>query len=178
MFKFWVNNKFIKYQNFILKKKCILIFDRASSHINNEIISFLDSLLIDYIIIPPGFTRFLQPLDASVNKPFKMALKKVYLKLQQKRLNQIFENQFTITNKDIIEMISNIWYNENDIKEKVINNSFLFCGISQKMEGSKDEMFRWPDIEIDNKEDADISNILNDMGDNSEEEKVHLENNE
>lgn len=107
-----------------------------------------------------------------------MALKKEYLKLQQKRINQIFENQFTITNEDIIEMISNIWYNENDIKEKVIINSFLFCGISQKMDGQEDEMFRWPDIENDNKEDADISNILNDLDDNSEEEKVHLENDE
>ena len=107
-----------------------------------------------------------------------MALKKEYLKLQQKRINQIFENQFTITNEDIIEMISNIWYNENDIKEKVIINSFLFCGISQKMDGSEDEMFRWPDIENGNKEDADISNILNDLDDNSEKEKVYLENDE
>lgn len=107
-----------------------------------------------------------------------MALKKEYLKLQQKRINQIFENQFTITNEDIIEMISNIWYNENDIKEEVIRNSFLFCGISQKMEGTEDEMFRWPDIENDNKEDADNSYILNDLDDNSEEEKVYLENHE
>ncbi len=54
----------------------------------------------------------------------------------------------------------------------------MFCGISQKMDESEDEMFRWPDIENDNKEDADISNILNDLDDNSEEEKVHLENDE
>lgn len=67
-----------------------------------------------------------------------MALKKEYLKLQQKRINQIYENHFTITNEDIIEMISNIWYNENDMKEKVIINSFFFCGISQKMDGSED----------------------------------------
>ena len=81
-------------------------------------------------------------------------------------------------NEDIIEMISNIWYNENDIKEKVIINSFLFCGINQKMDRSEYEMFRWPDIENDNKEDADISNILNNLEDNSEEDKVHLENDE
>ena len=37
-------------------------------------------------------------------------------------------------------------------------------------------MFRWPYIENDNTEDSNISNILIDSDDNSEEEKVHLEN--
>ena len=66
-----------------------------------------------------------------------MALKKEYLKLQQKRINQIYENHFTITNEDIIEMISNIWYNENDMKEKVIINSFFFVALVKRWTGRK-----------------------------------------
>ena len=45
-------------------------------------------------------------------------------------------------------MVVDIWDNENDIKEKVIIYSFLFCGISQKLDGSESQMFRWPDIKI------------------------------
>ena len=72
LFKFWINKIFLYYQNNITKKPCLLIFDRATIHINTDIINYLNVNNIKYVVIPPGFTRFLQPLDLSINKAFKM----------------------------------------------------------------------------------------------------------
>lgn len=80
LFKYWIKNVFIPYQNDIMKNKCLLIF-RATIHINSEIIDYLQ-LSIKYVLIPPIFTRFLQPLDVAINKLFKMGLKQRYLDFQ------------------------------------------------------------------------------------------------
>ena len=75
---------------FYHQKKCILIFDKATSHINNDdIIAYLGEKNISYITISRGFTRYLQSLEVAINKSFKMALKKEYLKSQQQHLNYI-----------------------------------------------------------------------------------------
>ena len=53
-----------------------LIMDKAPSHITEESLAIMknDKNLISFI--HAGLTRFIQPLDASINKPFKDALKK------------------------------------------------------------------------------------------------------
>ena len=101
------------YENSIIKKRCILVFDKAFTHVNEEIIKYLNDNKIIYVIIPAGFTRFLQPLDTSINKPFKLALKNSSLSFQQNHLNEVIQNTFSIKNEDIINMISQIWYNDN-----------------------------------------------------------------
>ena len=92
-----------------------MLFDRATTHITSEIIDYLHLLNIKYVLIPSGFTRFLQPLDVGINKLFK------------------------------IKFIEEIWTVENIIKKQTIINSFLHCGISQLLDGSQDELFKWPD---------------------------------
>ena len=54
-----------------------LILDKATSHITNNIISqyINESKIMSFI--PPGLTRYLQPLDVVVNKPFKEGIKKL-----------------------------------------------------------------------------------------------------
>ena len=69
---------------------------------------------------------FLQPLDVSVNKLFKLAFKKQYLKKQ--KLETICENKFNINKENIIKMVFDIWNNENNQKKFI--DSFLFYGIS------------------------------------------------
>ena len=94
-----------------------------------------------YVIIPAGFARFLQPLDASINRPFKMALKKYYLNFKQNNLDSIINNKFFVKDEDILNMIHKIWYNEEDIKKTVIINSFLVCDISQNLDGTQDDFY-------------------------------------
>ena len=56
----------------------MLILDSATMHISFDIIRYLVSLKINYVFIPKGLTSILQPLDVSVNRPFKDALRHCY----------------------------------------------------------------------------------------------------
>ena len=64
IFKEWIKNIYIPYQNYIMEK-CLLVLDMATSHVSKEALNFLDNLKISYIIIPPGMTPYCQPLDSS-----------------------------------------------------------------------------------------------------------------
>ena len=58
------------------KGEGVLISDRASSHLDNdEVLNELKYTNQKIFYIPSGTTRLLQPLDVSVNKPFKTDIK-------------------------------------------------------------------------------------------------------
>lgn len=164
-----VKQNFFTLPEFYKEKKYLLIFDKATSHINSEIINYMNLNNIYYVIIPSGFTRFLQPLDLSINKPFKNDLKEKYLNYQQAHINDITKNKFTLQDEDIIRFIDEIWNNENIIKKDVIKNSFWYCGISQSLDGSEDEYFRWPDLSYLEESKSENQIIINDLEDEKEE---------
>ena len=58
--------------------KCLLILDHAPSHDNPKTIEFMKNNGIEYVFVPPGLTRKAQPLDISVNGPFKSYYKNCY----------------------------------------------------------------------------------------------------
>lgn len=51
--------------------KIILILDRCTSHLSSKLKNLLERHNIEIIFIPSGATSILQPLDVSINKPFK-----------------------------------------------------------------------------------------------------------
>ena len=74
-------------------------FRSSPSHTNEIIMDYLDINGINYTFIPGGFTIKLQPLDISVNKPFKIAYKKKYTEC-------FFENVEKPKREDIIEWVN------------------------------------------------------------------------
>ena len=69
---------------------------------------------IQISLIPGGLTRYVQPLDASINKPFKDELKKKYTKyfIDQK-------DTFKVTQKDLINWVWEIWHDDKLSSETV-----------------------------------------------------------
>ena len=53
--------------------------DRAPSHDNTEILNIFKGGNRDITLIPGGLTYYYQPLDVSINKPFKNALLEKYI---------------------------------------------------------------------------------------------------
>ena len=45
--------------------------DSVTTHLSQLILDLFKGNKSNYILIPPGATRYLQPLDLSINKPFK-----------------------------------------------------------------------------------------------------------
>ena len=126
-------------------------------------------------MIPPGLTRYVQPLDISINKPFKSEILQKYSQFQIKTLNCQKP-----THENIIEFVYDIWNNSGIIITKeIIIKSFKICGISNAMDSIEDHFFEWPqeiwsDIQYDlfkdsNKNDESSSQSSDSY--NTEDEK-------
>ena len=110
--------------------------DRVRSHFSDEITNIFKLYNSNYVLIPPGLTSILQPLDTHINKIFKYNIKNEY-------------HQWLVKSKDIslndilvIDFIYNAWYkSEEKNKEKIIENSFGDNGITLKTGGSEDNDF-------------------------------------
>ena len=76
--KKWVNAVWRRYAHFELKKKNILVMDDASMHKIPEIKRNVELSKTKMTIIPGGLTRYLQPRDVLINKPFKEEIRRKY----------------------------------------------------------------------------------------------------
>ena len=167
IFKYWYENILFKYKpesNENANK--ILIIERATSHSENELVNIFKDNNSKYILIPPGIKRFCQPLDISINAPVKAAIKK------WDTLFRISNNNTRKpTNKELLEAIYNIWYDENIISKKMIYHSFKITGISINMDGSENHL-----VHINENLITKIP-VPNDIIDKEDEDKkIKLEN--
>ena len=111
--------------------------DKATSHWHEDILNKYQTDFNFICFIPAELTRYFLPLDASVNKLFKTALKEKYI-------NFFFEkgddNQ-KISRSKIIEFICSVWYDNNIITRDIIYNSFRCTVIANKINGIEDSLF-------------------------------------
>ena len=69
--KLWNEKVWRRHEGGLLKKKSILVYDMFKTHLMDSIFFKLRDHNTDVAIIPGGLTSQLQPLDVSLNKPFK-----------------------------------------------------------------------------------------------------------
>ena len=87
-------------------------------------------------IIPEGLTRYLQPLNVSINKPFKDELKKRYTKYCKDQ--QV--NKARVTQEDLINWVAEVLY-YGKLTSEIISKSFKRAEITLVLDKSQDEMF-------------------------------------
>ena len=97
-------------------------------------------------------TMVLQPLDRSINFPFKCYLKDKFTSFLLDNTDKIKEN-LDDCRKRIVKDISEIIYGSNNnielgkvIKDEVIIKSFQICGITNDMTGDEDYLFDGFDV--------------------------------
>ena len=118
--------------------------DMATSHMHPKVIEYLNDNDIQYIIIPSGFTRYLQPLDIYVNKEFKLHLKDKYINQKINNNLLIKNDEFSMKKELIFHWVNEICKNEKIISKDVIYNVFKKVGISNNIDGSEDDLFNYP----------------------------------
>jgi len=153
IFQRWYEEVYLKYEKFQVKKNCLLILDKSPSHYNKKIIDLFEQNKTSYIYIPGGLTRYLQPLDISVNKTFKESINREYAlnkTINNINLNKINNKKPIEIRKEIISIINHIWWETNDITSDGIINGFKKGGINLKEDGSEDEDWQFPAKIIDN----------------------------
>ena len=111
--------------------------DKASCHCTDNIIKEFQKGNRAITFIPGGLTRFYQPLDVSVNKLFKSALREKYIAF-------CIDNGYDIiklSRTKMIEFIYGVWYNDSIISKDVIYKSFRATGIANNLDHSEDYLF-------------------------------------
>ena len=93
-------------------KDYILIYNNASSHLNENINKFKTQNSIETVNIPSGLILFLKPLDISINKPIKYYLKQEYtnrrINAMSNKNNPFYLNKISITKEELISIIEEI----------------------------------------------------------------------
>lgn len=73
----WINSVFaMRTSNLFCQKKSALFMDECTAHKKSEVMDALKKRKTTVKLIPPKTTSYLQPLDVSVNAPFKTVLRR------------------------------------------------------------------------------------------------------
>jgi len=57
----------------------MLVLDAFKGHVTDSVKDQVHKMKTELIVIPGGMTSMLQPMDVSINKPFKDRLRQQYL---------------------------------------------------------------------------------------------------
>ena len=161
----WVSNVWSRRPGGLLQKPGLLVWDSFRPHMSENIKKRLKHAKTDTVVIPGGLTPMVQPLDVSINKPFKDSVKTQWTTWMDSG-----EHSFTPggamrkpTFAQICEWIKVAW---EEVKTETIVKAFKKCGISNAMDGTEDDAL-WRDSDSEDPEDpfADDSDSASDSTD-------------
>lgn len=140
---------------YLLRKKACLVFDMFKSHLMDSIKKKLSQGNTDVAVIPGGLTSQLQPLDVSINKPFKDKVRVLWTEWMASSTDHVLTRGGRLKKPSVTlwcEWIVKAW---NEIDSAIIIKSFKKCGISNALDGTEDDML-YHDDESDSDPFADL----------------------
>ena len=138
----------------LIRWKSMLVWDSFRAHLSKPVRSTLRSISTECVVIPGDMTSMLQPLDVSINKPFKD-------RMQAKWQDWMLAGQHSFTAggrickgglDEICRWISDAW---DDIPPEMIAKSFRKCCITNALDGTEDEEIWEEESDSDPFEDLD-----------------------
>ena len=91
--------------------------------------------------IPPGCTSKVQPLDVSINKPFKDYLRTQCGKYRDENIELYISNKLTASKRRVLvtKLVAEAWEKIKTNKEMIIR-AFTKCGITTNENGSENHL--------------------------------------
>jgi len=143
--KLWVEKVWRSRPGGLLRKKSLLVWDSFQAHLVDSVKQAVRQTNTDIAVIPGGLTSILQPLDVSLNKPFKD-------RLRERWNNWMIEGQKSFTPAGNMRAASLptvcLWVLDawRSLPAEMVARSFKKCGISNSMDGTEDEIL-WEETE-------------------------------
>ena len=133
--------------------RSLLVWDQFRAHLTDRVkLRTKNGHNTDVAVIPGGLTSILQPLDVSVNHPFKSHLRGQWSAWMASGAPQrtAAGNLKRPPLPTVVQWVKNAW---DSIDAKIIQKSFKKCCISNNMDGTEDDCL-WNDKDD---EDMDVS---------------------
>ena len=165
----WLRNVWEIRPGGLSKIPSMLCLDAFRGHLTDAVREKIHSLASDLVVIPAGMTSVLQPLDVSINKPFKG-----YVQEQYEKWFCEPNRELTPTGKIkraaphiVANWVSAAW---KRIEGPMIVKSFKKCCISSALDGSEDDVL-WNDTEDDGERGNESTSTSS--GHNSDDSEYH-----
>ena len=116
----------------------LLVLDNYRPHLGADTISLAESMDTNICYVPGGCTGIAQPMDVSINAPFKKAFQEQWIQWRRSPAARKPDGRLMIpTRQHVIDLVSQAW---ESISTETITKFFLVCGISNA--GSEDNLIR------------------------------------
>jgi hypothetical protein len=148
--KIWFEKIWSRRPGGLLRKPALLVLDQFAAHLTPNTKRIAKTMKTDLAVIPGGLTSQLQPLDVSVNKPFKLLIREEWNRWMQNEAGSTLTPTGRIK-KPSVPLVCN-WVIKawNGVKKEVIIKSFKKCGISNALDGTEDDAIYTESDESDN----------------------------
>lgn len=170
----WVDEIWGKRPGALLHKKSLLVWDMFRAHLVDSVQKNLLRRKTHKAVIPGGCTSLLQPLDVSLNKPFKTKMRALWTEwmISGPKEYTAGGNQRRASYQQACEWTITAW---DSISKETVIKSFKKCGISNAMDGSEDDAL-YDDLinssdnntttttaEVETEEDSELDEMYDDM---------------
>ena len=166
----WLKCVWFRRPGAMLNMKSMLVLDAFRGHLTEDVKSSLKRNKVDLVVIPGGMTSQLQPLDVSINKPFKANIRRQYNEWMSGNKHALTpQGRIKRAGLDVfVTWCLNAW---NAIEGDMIVKSFKKCCISNALDGTEDD-----DLWSSGSEDEDYNADAEDKESDEETDASSLTN--
>jgi len=129
----WINIVWDCRPRTFLNQRSMLDLDAFNGHLTDSVKNKFRKLKTELVVIPGGMTSVLQPIDVSINKPFKDRLRQHYLKWISDPARELKETEKIkiAAPSKAARWVSAAW---KAIPESIFVSSFKKCCISNALD--------------------------------------------
>jgi hypothetical protein len=148
----WLKIVWSHWPRTFLNQLPMLVLDAFKGHVTDSVKDQLRKMKTELVVIPGGMTSMLQPMDVSINKPFRDRLRQQYVTWIADPARELTETGKIkrAAPSEVGQWVSAAW---KAIPVSIIIRSFKKCCISNALDKSEDDNV-WED-DADDKDDSD-----------------------